>query len=185
MDILLSALNSSEFASTYFTQLVDIVRTRRLFSGLDRALGDRVGVLTVSNSNGMYVAQTIGDSLPLTDARRFIIRARRGNDNVVNGVRNSESVSIETDMNDKKFTYLTLSGARMPVVVDSHQEALSLRDSDRLGTMDVICDFSKYVDEDVPFHNYDVGKNVDHSTSAKDSGEYYNKRPIKIRLFKL
>jgi hypothetical protein len=184
MDILLSALNSSEFASTYFTQLVDIVRTRRLFSGLDRALGDRVGVLTVSNSNGMYVAQTIGDSLPLTDARRFIIRARRGNDNVVNGVRNSESVSIETDMNDKKFTYLTLSGARMPVVVDSHQEALSLRDSDRLGTMDVICDFSKYVDEDVPFHNYDVGKNVDHSTSAKDSGEYYNKRPIKIRLFK-
>jgi len=184
MDILLSALNSSEFASTYFTQLVDVVRTRRLFSGLDGTLGDRVGVLTVSNSDGMYVAQTIGDSLPLTDARRFIIRARRGNDNVVNGLRNNEVVSIEADMNDKKFTYLTLSGARMPIVVDSRQDALSLRDSDKLGTMDVICDFSKYVDEDVPFHNYDVGKDVDHSTSAKDSGEYYNKRPIKIRLFK-
>jgi hypothetical protein len=184
MNILLSALNSSEFASTYFTQLVDIVRTRKLLSGLDETLGDRVGVLTVSHSNGTYVAQTIGDSLPLTDARRFIIRARRGNDNVVNGVRNNEAVSTEADMNDKKFTYLTLSGARMPIVVDSRQNAISLRDSDMLGTMDVLCDFSKHVDEDVPFHNYDVGTDVDHSTSAKDSGEYYNKRPIKIRLFK-
>uniref|UniRef100_A0A2V0RB26 Uncharacterized protein n=1 Tax=viral metagenome TaxID=1070528 RepID=A0A2V0RB26_9ZZZZ len=184
MDILLSALNSSEFSSTYFNQLVEILRDRSLFSELDKALGDRVGVLTVSRSGGTYVAQTVGDSLPLTDARRFIIRARRRHDNVIEGVRTSEAVSIETDMNGKKFTYLTLSGARMPIVVDSRSEALSLRDSDTLGKMDVLCDFSRHVDKDVPFHTYDVGEGVDHSTSAENSGEYYNKRPIKIKLFK-
>jgi len=173
-EILSSAYLKSNLSDRQKLSLRELVTSGELFSQVPD-LGSRVATFTINPMSGVPRSALLAER-----ARRNLIRAERIWDNMMDDVRSNQFLADQSDMDDGRFTYRTLYGARFPMLV-SKTELESMGDGDASEDVSIHTEFSGWSGMS-KFKSYSVPTELEYSTSAKDSGDVYDAKMIMAKF---
>uniref|UniRef100_A0A2V0RAM3 Uncharacterized protein n=1 Tax=viral metagenome TaxID=1070528 RepID=A0A2V0RAM3_9ZZZZ len=169
-----TAYQESEMTQTQRQTLRDIVMSGELFHSVED-LGTRVATFTINPLTGQSRGRLLSENARLT-----LMRNERVWDNTLSDVRSNAFLREQADMEDGRFTYRTLKGARFPTIVD--RDMLStLSSEESAGDYQSYTDFSNWM-EPRSFKSYSLPSDVEYSTSADDSQAVYAQREVRLKF---